>query len=354
MFGKTRLGICLLYLKTMLFGDICRTIISLICAVAVVIGGPGLLKWLIVDATFIGTAETCRENGGACWAFLHAKFNLILFGAYPSEYLWRPSLFLCLLGLLAFWIYFNPRRIFYGLGALGIIFGIGLVIMQGGFFGLPVVDTARWGGLPITLLVTIAGLGGAFPLGVFLMLGSTSHITILRFPCKIYVEIIRGIPAITLVFMTFAILPLLTPEGILIDKLVRASFGLILLTAAYFAEALRGGREALPRGMAEAAASLSLGYWKTQWLVILPQVIGNSIQPIANIIIAFIKNTSLLIIICLFDLLGSARSSLFDGAWQGFYKELYLLIGFIYLGICLFLENYMTRIENERSKRLSH
>ncbi|WP_299949562.1 amino acid ABC transporter permease [uncultured Ruegeria sp.] len=339
-------------LRSAYFGNTLSTIITLTLLLILVSAGPAVVRWLITDATLVGTAEDCRTNGGACWAFIGAKWNLILFGAYPVDELWRPALFMALVVAIAIYGFFTRRTLGRVLISWITAFFIGILLMRGGFLGLTLVDNDRWGGLPITLVVTIGGLAGAFPLGVLLMLGSVSKNTAINVPCKIFVEIVRGIPAITLVFMTFAIIPLLMPQGMMIDKLTRAAFGLTLLTSAYFAEALRGALQALPKGQTEASEALGFGYWKRQRLIILPQVIANSMQPIVNIAIAFVKATSLLIIIGLFDLLGAARSSLFDGNWQGFYRELYLFIGLIYLVICLFLDAYVGRIERERSARI--
>ncbi|MGH1464792.1 MAG: amino acid ABC transporter permease [Cognatishimia sp.] len=340
-------------IRTALFGDKIRAVITILLVLIIAYAGPGLLNWLLLNATWSGTSEDCRANGGACWAFLAEKLNLIVFGAYPTSELWRPTVFMILLTLIAIYAYQRPRNIKQVIVTLAVGFAVGLMLMRGGFFGLQEIDNARWGGLPITLIVTLAGLGASFPLGVLIMLGAASENPLLRIPSRLYIDVIRGIPAITLVFMTFAIVPLLMPQGMMIDKLVRAAMGLTFLTAAYFAEALRGALEALPKGQSEAAAALGIGYWKRQRLIILPQVIANSMQPLANIAIAFVKNTSLLIIIGLFDLLGAARSSLFDGDWQGYYRELYLFVGLIYLVICLFLESYVSKLENERSGRIS-
>jgi len=336
-----------------LFGDRIRISFSIVLLLLVFFAGPKLLSWLVLDATWQGTAEDCRANGGACWAFLRVKMNLIVFGAFPTQEIWRPSVFLILLAMIAYYAYTHPREVGRVAGALLVALFLAVLLMHGGIAGLPIVENTRWGGLPITMIVTLAGLGAAFPLGVLLMLGGASHNPLLRIPCAMYIDVVRGIPAITLVFMTFAIVPLLMPQGVMIDKLVRAAMGLTLLTSAYFAEALRGALEAMPKGQNEAASALGLGYWKRQRLVVLPQVIANSMQPLANIAIAFVKNTSLLIIIGLFDLLGAARSSLFDGEWQGFYRELYLFVGFIYLIICLFLEAYVAKLETERNDRIS-
>lgn len=339
-------------IKDTWFGSLERATFSAIVIGAVVLGAPDLMGWLMFNATFVGDAETCRLNAGACWAFIATKLNLILFGAYPPELLWRPILFVALAVTAAIVCLFNVRKHRMAVMIWLALALIGFLLMKGGHFGLTPVDRARWGGLPITILITIAGLAGAFPLGALLALGCKSTNSLISVSCRLYVDIVRSIPAITVVFMTFAVIPLLLPDEVEFDKLLRAGVGLALFTAAYFSEALRGALQALPTGQRQAAASLGLGYWRTNAYVILPQVIANSLQPIANITIAFIKNSSLLIIIGLFDLLGSARASLYDGNWQGFYKELYLFVGLIYLLICLYIQHYTAAIERERATRL--
>lgn len=335
------------------FGSFAKSFISLSFILMVIWVAPEALNWFIFNATYKGDAILCLKNGGACWAFIGTKLNLILFGAFPPDLLWRPKLFLVMIFLISVYGFFNIRKYALVLTMWLVATIVGFMLLKGGIFGMEPVDRARWGGLPITILITVFGLFSAFPIGIMLTLGRRSKKTIISIPCRLYVDIVRSIPAITVVFMTFAIIPLLLPEGISFDKLLRAGLGLSLFTAAYFAEAIRGAFQALPHGQSEAAQSLGLSYWQYNRLVVLPQVIAESLQPIANISIAFVKNSSLLIIIGLFDLLGSARASLYDGNWQGFYKELYLFVGIIYLIICLFIQYYIGSIENERKTRLS-
>lgn len=334
------------------FGSPGKSVISVLLLCALVFAGPGILKWSLVNATFTGDATLCHQNGGACWVFIVAKWNLILFGPYPPELLWRPVGFVAMVITLSIWSLCQVRHQWTALLLWLSITVLGFTLMSGGVFGMAPVDRERWGGLPITILITIVGLVGAFPLGVLLALGCRSNRRIISASCRLYVDIVRSIPAITIVFMTFAVVPMLLPAEIVFDKLSRAGTGLALFTAAYFAEALRGALGALPAGQHQAAASLGLGYWRSHAFVILPQVIANSLQPIANIAISFVQNSSLLTIIGLFDLLGAARSSLFDANWQGFYKELYLFVGVIYLIICMYLQHYVAAIERERKARL--
>lgn len=336
------------------FGSLSRAFLTLGFGVLAVLIGPSVVRWLLLDATFQGDADLCRARGGACWAFIGNKFDLIFFGAYPHDLLWRPVLFLAAVAAIAAYGLLTRRSY-----AIVIILWIaaaiiGFLLMDGSLLGLEYVDRARWGGLPITVIISIIGLATAFPIGVLLALGASSKNHMVFAASRFYVDVVRGIPAITVVFMTFAVIPLILPKDIVFDKLFRAGAGLTFFTAAYFAEALRGALQALPLGQREAAASLGIGYWKANALVILPQVISASLQPIANISIAFVKNSSLLIIIGLFDFLGSARSSLYDGDWQGFYRELYLFVGIVYLIACLFIQFYIASIERERTSRVSH
>lgn len=336
------------------FGTPGRAFLTLGFGTVALLIGPAIVRWLVLDATFQGDAALCRSRGGACWAFIGTKLDLILFGAYPPDLLWRPMAFLASVAAIAAYGLVSRRS--YAIVILLWIAAaiLGFLLMDGSLLGLERVDRARWGGLPITVFISIIGLATAFPLGVLLALGASSKNHMIFSASRFYVDIVRGIPAITVVFMTFAVIPLVLPKDIVFDKLFRAGAGLTFFTAAYFAEALRGALQALPQGQREAAASLGIGYWKANALIVLPQVISASLQPIANISIAFVKNSSLLIIIGLFDFLGSARSSLYDGDWQGFYRELYLFVGAVYLMLCLFIQFYIASIERERVARISH
>ncbi len=307
---------------------------------------PPIVTWLTVDAVWwAAPSEVCREAAGACWAFIHEKWRFIVFGFYPHAEQWRPALAMVIgLGLLAascnraLWNRWLALGWLIGLPAIGIL-------MSGGILGLTHVPNTRWGGLPLTLGLAVIGLVVAFPLGILLALARRSDMPAVRAVAIIYIELIRGVPLITILFMASLIIPLFLPSGVNFDRLARAQIGMIMFAAAYLAEVIRGGLQAIPKGQYEAADSLGLSYWQKQRLIILPQALRISIPPIVNTFIGFFKDTSLVIIIGLFDLVGAARASLADAEWRGFYKEAYLFIALIYFFFCYMMSAYSQHLE---------
>ncbi|MEQ9814273.1 MAG: amino acid ABC transporter permease [Azospirillaceae bacterium] len=213
--------------------------------------------------------------------------------------------------------------------------------------GLRYVPNTQWGGLPLTLGLSLIGCGVAFPLGILLALGRRSNMPAIRVICVVYIEFIRGVPLITILFMASVLFPLFLPEGVTIDKLLRAQVGLILFAAAYLAEVVRGGLQAIPKGQYEAADSLGLTYWQKTRLIILPQALRISIPPLVNTFIGFFKDTSLVIIIGLFDLLNGGRIALTEPIWRGFYPESYTFVALIYFAFCFSLSKYSQWLEGQ-------
>ncbi|NNG04830.1 MAG: amino acid ABC transporter permease [Inquilinus sp.] len=209
------------------------------------------------------------------------------------------------------------------------------------------VPNTNWGGLPLTLGLSVIGLVVAFPLSLLLALGRRSDMPAVKTICVGFIEIIRGVPLITVLFMASVMFPLFLPTGITIDKLLRAQVAMIIFSAAYLAEVVRGGLQAIPTGQFEAADSLGLGYWQKMRLIILPQALKISIPPMVNTFIGFFKDTSLVIIIGLFDLLGTAKAALTDPAWRGFYKEAYLFVALLYFSFCFFMSRYSQYLEKK-------
>lgn len=320
--------------------------ITLLSAAFTLILAAPFLSWAVLDATWSGTAETCRAaRDGACWAFVRAKLNFILFGFYPAEDYWRPALALAIsVGMLA--ISAPPR--FWGRRlALAWVVAMAavLILMHGGVFGLAVRATQVWGGLPLTALMAILGLGAAFPLGVLLALGRRSELPLIRSFCIGYIELLRGVPLITILFMASVLFPLLLPQGAAIDKLLRAQVALIMFAAAYIAEVVRGGLQAIPAGQYEAAASLGLGYRLTIARIILPQALKIVIAPLVNIAIGLFKDTSLVIIIGVFDFLTTIKAALNDADWLGFHVEAYLFAAAVYFATCFAFSRYSLWLE---------
>lgn len=308
---------------------------------------PPLFGWLFVNAHgFNAAAPACvADRSGACWAFVGEKFRLILFGTFPYDQHWRPlTTVVIFVALLAsscnrrFWRPWFGAVWLLGLGGAG-------VLMWGGAFGLAPVENALWGGLPLTIMLSVVGLACAFPLAVLLALGRRSSLPAIKAICVGYIELIRGLPLVSLLFMSSVMFPLFLPEGFTVDKLLRAQVAFILFAAAYQAEAIRGGLQAIPKGQHEAADALGLSYWQKMGKVILPQALTISIPPLVNTFIAFFKDTSLVIIIGLYDLLGTAKAALTDPGWRGFYLEAYLFIGLIYWCFCFFMSKYSQWLE---------
>ncbi len=224
------------------------------------------------------------------------------------------------------------------------------VLMWGGVLGLRYVPQERWGGLPVTLILATFGLAFGFPLGILVALGRRSDLPAIKAICVLYVELIRGVPLVSLLFMASVMFPLFLPEGINIDKLLRAQIAIILFAGAYLAEVVRGGLQALPKGQYEAADSLGLSYWQKTGLVILPQALRLVIPPLVNTFIGFFKDTSLVLIIGIFDLLTAGKTAVVEPAWQGFSLEVYIVVGIIYFVFCFAMSRYSQRLEGELNR----
>jgi general L-amino acid transport system permease protein len=340
----------LAWLRANLFNSIPNTILTLAALYLLAVIIPPVVRWAVVDAVWHGeTGRACRA-GGACWAFIAEKGRFILFGRYPYAEHWRP---LFTIVIFVAMILASCDRRLWG-RRLAVLWLVGLitvgVLMWGGVLGMTYVETSLWNGLPLTLILATLGTVFAFPLAILLALGRRSRLPAVRGICVGYIELVRGVPLITVLFMASVMLPLFLPTGMTIDKLLRAQLAVILFAAAYLAEIVRGGLQAIPRGQYEAADSLGLGYWRRTRLIVLPQALAMVIPPLVNSFIGGFKNTSLVIIIGLFDLLGAANAALTDANWQGFYIEAYVFTAAIYWTFCFFMSRYSQMLEREFSK----
>ena len=317
---------------------------------------PPLVQWAFVDAVWSAPdSRPCRAEGaGACWALIAEKHRFILFGTYPYEQHWRPGL--GILVLLALYVASALRRFWRPALALAWAGGLALigVLMWGGVAGLSYVENERWGGLMLTLLLATFGIAFAFPLSILLALGRRSQLPAVRALSVLWIELVRGVPLISLLFMASVMLPLFLPEGVSIDKLLRALIAMIVFAAAYLAEVVRGGLQAIPHGQEEAADALGLSYWRKTLLVILPQALRIAIPPLVNTFIAFFKDTSLVVIIGLFDLLTSIKVALTEPAWSGFGVEAYLFASLVYFAFCFAMSRYSQDLERELERGRTH
>lgn len=344
-----------------LFGSIPSAIVSVVLGVLVLRWAWGFVSWGLIHAiwsvpqTAAGTpnATSCLENKGigACWAMVGNQYRLTLFGRYPYDEQWRTALVVALfIGLYAV----SAIRAFWN-KSLVVIWVVTLstigILMWGGILGLTFVPQDSWGGLPITLILATFGLAFAFPLAVVVALGRRStDMPAVRMLCVVYVELIRGVPLVTLLFMASVMFPLFMPEGYNPDKLLRAQVAIILFAAAYIAEVIRGGLQALPKGQYEAADALGLSYWKKTGFIILPQALRLVIPPLVNTFIGFFKDTSLVLIIGIFDLLLSGKVAITDPTWQAYSTEMYLLLAAIYFVFCFVMARYSRSLEIELSR----
>lgn len=304
------------------------------------------LRWAIVDATWLGSTRADCAPGGACWVFVRVRFAQFMYGLYPAGERWRIDLLalLCLAAVAPLFILKARARLLLGVCCVLFLPPLGLWLMAGGF-GLTPVESRSWGGLSLTLFISVyAGLIAA-PLGILLALGRQSRLPIIRVLCVVFIEFWRGVPIIAVIFLASLLLPLIMPAGVGVDRLARAVIGLGLVIAAYMAEAVRGGLQALPKGQNEAAQALGLGYWRSTGLIILPQALRISLPAMTNEFIALIKNTTLVLVVSILDLLGIAQASLADPAWVGMTMEAYLFSGAIYWLICFALSRWSRSLE---------
>ena len=342
----TQVGV-LGWIRTNLFKGWLNSCLTLIAVYLLWLSIPPFFRWAFVDSLWFSTGAECQQSSGACWSVVTANIRFITFGFFPYEQQWRPFVAMVLLVCLLF--YSQNRNHWKKPLAYAWVLGLGLMglLMKGGLFGLASVESSQWGGIPLTLLLSIFGLTAAYPLGVVLALGRQSQMRVVKTLCVLYIELIRGVPLISLLFMSSVVFPLFFPEGFHINAIIRAQVAIILFTAAYIAEVVRGGLQAIPRGQYEAAESLGLNYYLTMRLIILPQALKIVIPPSVSILISAFKDTSLVVIIALFDFLKTTKTVISDPEWMGFSAEAYIFSALVYFLCCFFMSNYSRRLERE-------
>ena len=343
-----------------LFGSIPSAVVTIVLIVLLVNWAVGFFEWGVVHAVWSVPSgangpdtSACREaqGTGACWAVIGENYRLILFGRYPYQEQWRPAivvlLFIGLYAVSAMRTFWRKELALVWIVTLAVI-GI---LMWGGVLGMSYVPQDSWGGLPITLILATFGLAFAFPLSILVALGRRSNdLPAVKLLCVVYVELIRGVPLITLLFMASVMFPLFMPAGLNPDKLLRAQVAVILFAGAYLAEVVRGGLQALPKGQYEAADALGLTYWQKTGRIILPQALRLVIPPLVNTFIGFFKDTSLVLIIGIFDLLLAGKVALAAPAWQAYSVEIYILLAVIYFAFCAVMARYSRGLEQELSR----
>mgnify|MGYP001157044220 FL=1 len=312
---------------------------------------PPLLNWLIFDADFVGSAKEDCTSGGACWVFVKVWFKRFMYGMYPNPEQWRiNTAFFILFALVGAAFFVPPKYKKYIILFMLFIYPIiGIKLISGGIFGLKWIETGAWGGLSLTLIVSAFALILCFPIGMFLALGRRSELPVIKYSSIGFIEIWRGVPLITVLFMSAVMFPMFLPDGTYMDKLMRVIIAITLFEAAYMAEVIRGGLQALPRGQYDAAKSLGMGYWRLHLLVILPQALKLVIPGIANTFLALVKDTPLIFVVGLLELAGMIGLAKTNPKWLGMAIEGYVFAGLVFWVICYAMSRYSQRLE----KRLS-
>jgi general L-amino acid transport system permease protein len=338
-----------LWLRTNLFSSWANTIMTITAAYFLYLIIPPMLNWAIFDAVLnAGSRIECREiASGACWAFIENRAGIMIYGFYPDEQIWRINLaFIMMLMALVPILFDNvPFR------KQGLIYActypfIAAWLLLGGL-GLEPVSTEQFGGAMLNMIIGITGIAFSFPIGVMLALGRQSHLPIVKTLSVCFIEFIRGVPLITLLFVASTMLNYFLPPGTTFDLLLRVLIMVTLFASAYMAEVIRGGLQAIPSGQYEAANSMGLKYWQAMRLIILPQALKISIPGIVNTFIGLFKDTTLVLIIGMLDILGIMRSSLADATWNGLPKEGYIAVAIFFVIPCFAMSRYSIYLEKK-------
>jgi len=348
------------WLRKNLFATPADTVLTLIGLFIVALVVPPIVNWAFIEARWTGLGRdvcaTVAQGGiqpdgwsGACWAFVGAKFEIFMFGRYPIDERWRVMLVAAMfvLLLIPLLVPSAPRK---GLNAILFFFVFPVVaffLLVGGTFGLRHVETSLWGGLLVTMVLSFVGISVSLPLGILLALGRRSQMPIVKLVCVIFIEAVRGVPLVTVLFMASVMFPLFLPAGVNFDKFLRALVGVSLFASAYMAEVVRGGLQAIPKGQYEGADSLGLGYWQKMRLIVLPQALKLVIPGIVNTFIGLFKDTSLVSIIGMFDLLGIVRQNFSDANWASPQTPMSGLVfaGFVFWIFCFGMSRYSIFME---------
>jgi len=340
------------WLRRNLFSSYTNAALTILMVGLLVLAGWPFIRWAIVDATISGAAKSACTGDGACWTFIKMRLPTFFYGRYPTDEIWRVNLVGLL--LIAFGypvVRENIRHRGIWLLLLLTVFPIVAgVLLVGGILGLTFVDTNSWGGLMLDIIISFVTVAGSLPLGILLALGRRSQLPIVRLMSVGFIELWRGVPLLTALFMSAVMVPLFLPEGVNVDRLIRAMIALVLFNSAYMAETVRGGLQGVPVGQEEAAYSIGLRWWQVQVAVTLPQALRYVTPGLVNNIVDLFKDTTLVTIVGLFDLLGAVSQALKDPAWLGFAKEGFVFSALVFFVCCFAMSSYGRRFERRLSR----
>ena len=339
----------LYWFRKKIFSNYLSYILSIITLFVLYLPIPLLMGWLFFDANWVGDSSEDCTGAGACWVFVREHFFQFMYGFYPEGLYWRPNLAGIILILLLSPLLLNgfKRKFHLIIGILFLYPFVAYTLIHGGYLGLEIVETDKWGGLMLTLILSIVGITVALPLGIMFALGRQSVMPVIKSFSIVYIEFWRGVPLVTVLFMASVMLPLLLPSGSDLDLLIRAMVGIILFQAAYIAEVVRGGLQSVSKGQSEAALALGLSYWKRMIFIILPQALKMVIPGIVNTFIALFKDTTLVLIIGMYDLLAIVNQANSNANWLRFDIEGYVFAGFIFWIFCFSMSRYSLVLEKK-------
>ena len=332
-----------------LFSNWHDTLLTFIIVFLFYISIPPLLNWMFFDATFFGTSKKDCSGNGACWVFIQVWLKRFTYGMYPNDQIWRIDLaFIIFFFVIGAYFFVNTKIKKILFIFLTIIFPfLAIFLFHGGLFGLEEVETRVWGGLFLTLFISVFSIIFCFPIGVLLAMGRRSKLPVIRYFSIGFIELWRGVPLITVLFMAAVMFPVFLPSGTNLDKLVRVIIAITLFESAYIAEVIRGGLQAIPKGQYDAANSLGMGYWKSHILIILPQALKIVIPGVANTFIALFKDTPLILVVGLMELLGMVNMAKTNPAWLGLATEGYVFAAIVYFIFCFAMSRYSLRLEKQ-------
>jgi general L-amino acid transport system permease protein len=340
------------WLRRNLFSSISNSLLTVLVVLLLWMVVPPVFNWVIGDATVSGNSKAACTGSGACWTFIKLRLHTFFWGHYPDAELWRVALAAVLLVVFSVPVMRDQTR-HRGLFLLLLLTVFPLlagILLVGDLPGLPYVETSEWGGLMLDVIISFVTVAGALPLGVLLALGRRSELGVIKYLSIAFIELWRGVPLLTVLFMSAVMVPLFLPHGVSIDRLLRAMVAFTLFNAAYMAETVRGGLQGVPVGQEEAASSLGLGWWHVQVFVTLPQALRIVVPGIVNNIVDLFKDTSLVTIIGLVDLLGAVEQSLKDPAWLGLAKEGYIFTAALFFVCCFAMSSYGRRFERRLNR----
>jgi general L-amino acid transport system permease protein len=350
----------LAWLRERLFPNVGSSVMTVLIIVLLIWIVPPLIDFLVIDAVWTGSdRDACLATAeqptvGACWAFIADRFAYIVYGSYPIAGRWRVDAFFAMLAFGTAWLLWleAPRRDIGTIYFFAVLPVASFVVLHGfAPIGLSVVDTALWGGFTVTIVVAAVGIVVSLPIGVVLALGRRSKLPAMRLLATLFIEFIRGVPLITVLFMASVMLPLFVPDTWSPDKLVRALVGVALFSSAYMAEVVRAGLQAMPKGQYDAAHALGLSYWQSLRLIILPQALKATIPNIVNSYIALFKDTTLVFFVGIFDFLKTIEVARADPQWATPVTSAtgYIFAALVYFVCCYAMSRYATGIETRLS-----